>query len=106
LPISFDQVSGEFSIKYDSKRQNPFCSEMYLDILSDRTCDYRKENTAKCYDRDRTSIERHMFEDKEYHRDQNSYLRKSRSNQGPTQLIHPPENLQGKLLDASEHETC
>jgi hypothetical protein len=105
LPVYFDKILGKFPIKFYLERQNSLRSEMYFKILSDRARHHRKHDETESQDRKRTSVESHMSEKDIHYRDKDGYLRKSRSDQCPAQLIHPPENLQRKLLDASEHKT-
>ena len=105
LPIFDDNISGKFPIKFDFERKESFGAKMNFYILSDRTCNNGKHNTAKRNQGNRATIESYIFEDKKYYRDKDSNLRKSSSNQCPTQLIHPPKNLERQLLDSCKHKT-
>jgi len=77
---------------------------MDFDILTYTAGDDRKQDTTKRDERNRASIKCHVFENKVDHRHQDRYLRKSSRDKRPTQLIHSPKYLQGKLLDSSEHK--
>ena len=104
LPISYDDIFGEFPIEFYGKRKDSFGTIMYFEILSYRACDNGKHDTAECDQGNRTAIECHMLEDEKHDRHKDSNLRKSSSDKRPAQLIHPPENLKRKLLDSCKHE--
>ena len=104
LSVSLNDILGEFPVEFDGERQDPLRSEMDLYILSDRACDDGKHDAAECYDGNRASVERHILEDEEDDRHKDSDLRKPCGDQGPAQLVHPPEDLERQLLDSRKHE--
>lgn len=106
LPVAPDDILGEFSIEGDLERQYPPGTQMDLDILPYGACDYGEHDAAERDDGDHAAVERHMLEDEEDDRDKYRYLRQSRRDQCPAQLVHPPEDLQRELLDSCIHEAC
>ncbi len=105
LPITFDDILGKFSIELYLQRKQFIGTDMDLDILSYRARNDRKHNATESDERNRCPIKRHILENKEYYRDQDSNLRKSSNDQRSAQLIHSSEYLQRKLLDSRIHET-
>ncbi len=93
LSVTLDDIFGKFSIELDLELEQFVCTEMYLYVLSDRTRNDGKHNTTESNDRNCCPIECHILENKEYSRDQDSYLRKPSNNQRSAQFFHFPKNL-------------